>query len=161
MAVAVRTISVPFLFLVCLWTFITEANQFAVDCSFGDAEDLTSNLTMSATFKGRLAASKYLSHSCIVRTDGQSHQKRFLQVKAKLVNNESNGKHVCLIYLDISSEFFLFLKTYCSFCTEFRPTTSYWILEPSSILKSRVMMHYFMHKFSEMRFSPCMIDKKL
>lgn len=109
MAVAVRTIFVRFLFLVCLWTFITEANQFAVDCSFGNAEDLTSNLTMSATFKGRLPASKYLSHSCVVKTNGPSQQKRFLRVKAKLVNNESNGKHVYFIYLDIASEFFLFL----------------------------------------------------
>lgn len=106
MAVAVRTISVPFLFLVWLWTLITEGNQFAVDCSFGNAEDLTSNLTMSATFKGRLAASKYLSHSCVVKTDGASQQKRFLRVKAKLVNNESNGKHVSFIYLDIASDFF-------------------------------------------------------
>ena len=109
MAVAVRTIFVPCLFLVCLWTFITEANQFAVDCSFGNAEDLTSNLTMSATFKGRLPASKYLSHSCVVETDGPSQQKRFLRVKAKLVNNESNGKHVYFIYLDIASDIFLFL----------------------------------------------------
>lgn len=62
---------------------------------------------MSATFKGRLAATKYLSHSCVVKTDGPSQQKRFLRVKAKLVNNESNGKHVYFIYLDIASDFFI------------------------------------------------------
>ncbi|XP_022778224.1 uncharacterized protein LOC111319743 [Stylophora pistillata] len=47
---------------------------------------------MSATFKGRLAASKYLSHLCVVKTSGQSQEKRFLQVKAKLEDNESTGK---------------------------------------------------------------------
>nr|XP_058965546.1 uncharacterized protein LOC131792185 [Pocillopora verrucosa] len=46
---------------------------------------------MSAMVTGRLAASKYLSHLCVVKTSGSSHQKRFLQVKAKIVNSKSNG----------------------------------------------------------------------
>ena len=84
---------------------VTQANQFAVDCSFGKPENLASNLTMSATFKGRLAASKYLSHLCVVKTSGQSQEKRFLQVKAKLEDNESTGKRVYLLSSFIFGEF--------------------------------------------------------
>ena len=35
----------------------------------------------------------------------QSHEKRFLQVKAKIMNNESNGKCVYLPSFDILGKF--------------------------------------------------------
>ena len=106
MAVAVTLLPVLLLFPVYLWPFVTQANRLTVDCSFRKPEDLTSNLTMSAIFTGRLAASKYLSHFCVVKTSGQNHEKRFLQVKAKIMNNESNGKCVYLLSFD----FFTFLR---------------------------------------------------
>lgn len=96
MAVSLTTFAV-FLFTasqILAWPIVAQERQFAVDCSFGKPEDSTSNHTMSATFNGKLAASKYMSHSCVVKTEGQSQQKRFLHVKAKRRNNESDGKHV-------------------------------------------------------------------
>ena len=104
MAVAVTLLPVLLLFPVYLWPFVTQANQFTVDCSFGEP-DLASNLTMSAMVTGRLAASKYQSHLCVVKSSGSSHQKRFLQVKAKIVNSESNGKRVYLLSFDILGKF--------------------------------------------------------
>ena len=123
MAVTVTFLPVLFLFPVYLWPFVTQANQFTVDCSFGKP-DLASNLTMSAMVTGRLAASKYQSHLCVVKTSGPSHQKRFLQVKAKIVNSESNGKRVCLLSFDILGKLSSFQATYAFFRDENRPTAS-------------------------------------
>ena len=104
MAVAATLLPVLLLFPVYLLPFVTQANQLTVDCSFGEP-DLASNLTMSAMVTGRLAASKYQSHLCVVKSSGSSHQKRFLQVKAKIVNSESNGKRVYLLSFDILGKF--------------------------------------------------------
>ena len=104
MAVAATLLPVLLLFPVYLWPFVTQANQFTVDCSFGEP-DLASNLTMSAMVTGRLAASKYQSHLCVVKTSGSSHQKRFLQVKAKILSSESNGKGIYLLSFDILGKF--------------------------------------------------------
>ena len=105
MAVAVTLLPVLLLFPVYLWPFVTQANQLTVDCSFGKPEYLASNLTMSAMVTGRLAASKYQSHLCVVKTSGSSHQKRFLHVKAKIENSESNGKRVYLLSFDTLGKF--------------------------------------------------------
>lgn len=47
---------------------------------------------MSATFIGKLAAYKHMSHSCVVKTDGLNHQNHFFQVKAKR-HKESKGEN--------------------------------------------------------------------
>ena len=123
MAVTVTFLPVLLLFPVYLWAFVTQANQLTVDCSFGKP-DLASNLTMPAMVTGRLAASKYVSNLCVVKTSGPSHQKRFLQVKAKIVNSESNGKRVYLLSFDILGKLSSFQAMYAFFRDENRPTAS-------------------------------------
>ena len=102
---AVALLPVLLLFPAYLWPFVTQANLLTVDCPFGKPEYLASNLTMSAMFTGRLAVSKFSSHLCVVKISEQSHEKRFLQVKAKIMNNESNGKCVYLPSFDILGKF--------------------------------------------------------
>ncbi|XP_078352448.1 uncharacterized protein LOC144637190, partial [Oculina patagonica] len=74
--------------LISAWPFGAQAKMFA-DCTFGKV-NTTDGQNMSATFIGKLAADKYTSHSCVVKTDGLSHQNHFFQVRAKR-NKESEG----------------------------------------------------------------------
>lgn len=79
--------------LMMAWPFAAQAKMFA-DCTFGKM-NTTEGQKMTATFTGRLAAFKHISHSCFVKTDGQSHQNHFLQVKAKR-NKESKGEDMSI-----------------------------------------------------------------
>ncbi len=82
------------------WPFVAQAKMFA-DCSFGNA-NTTKSQNMSATFIGKLAADKYTSHSCVVKTDGLSHQNHFFQVKAKR-HKESEGRNTFCVWLNSKS----------------------------------------------------------
>ncbi len=74
---------------VSAWLFVAQAKMFA-DCTFGKV-NTTEGQKMSATFIGKLAGYKHMSHSCVVKTDGINHQNHFFQVKAKR-NKESKGE---------------------------------------------------------------------
>ena len=72
------------------WPFVAQAKMLAADCTFGKVRT-TEVQNMSATLIGKLPEDKRMGHSCVVKTDGLSHQNHFFQVKAKR-NKESKGK---------------------------------------------------------------------
>ena len=82
------------------WPFLAQAKMVA-DCTFGKA-NVTAGQRMSATFIGKLAAYKHMSHSCVVKTDGLNHQNNFFHVKAKR-NKESKGENAFYVRGQVES----------------------------------------------------------